>query len=180
MLRQNHARARSRTIRAIVALADAVESVARRDDPRIVRRPLQIFPEIFKDRWIVRRHGRKIIKRLVSPGRETRRRNVVPENSAIHHLREKRRLRNHLAHHVRDVFLSLGRKRLLIARPAAKRDDDNLALLHRARRIRNRRRQQRTPQRNPRRRPNKVAPRQRKLPRQLERIGWASGSQVPR
>src|SRR5579863_9301839 len=167
MFWKNDPRAGARSVRTIVALADAIETIARGDDPRVVRWPFQIFTEIFKDGRIVGRDCGEIVERLVRPGGETRRRDVVAQNSAIHYLREKRRLRNHLAHHVRDVFLSFRRKSLLISRAAAERNYDDFALLHRARRKRDRRLQQRTAQRNTRSRTNKVAPRQRELAREF-------------
>src|SRR6266702_2364066 len=49
----------------------------------------------------------------------------------VRHMREKARLRNQFVQQVRNVFLALGRKGLLIPGASAKRDDDNLPLLAR-------------------------------------------------
>ena len=146
MFWKNDARAGAGSVRAIVALADAIETVAGRDDPRVVRRAFQIFAEIFKDRRIVWRDGGEIVECLVSAGGEAGRRDVVAENSAIDDLREKRGLRNHLAHHVRDIFLAFGSEGFLIARAAAEGDDDDFAFFHRGRRKRDRRLKQRAAQ----------------------------------
>jgi hypothetical protein len=53
----------------------------------------------------------------------------VTEDSTIHHVGEKGRLRNELAHEVRDVFLPFQSERFLISRTAAKRDNDYFSLV---------------------------------------------------
>src|SRR4029077_19814221 len=90
-----------------------------------------ILAKIFKNGRMLRRKRSKIIDRLVDPGCQTGRGHVVPQNSPIYHLRKKRRLRNQLPHQVRNVFLPLRRKRLLIPRASAKRDDNHLPSLGR-------------------------------------------------
>src|SRR5579872_2903887 len=174
MFWKNDARAGTRSVRAIVALADAIEAVAGRDDPRIVRRALEIFAEIFKDGRIVGRDGCEIVERLVGSGGEARRCDVVAENSAIDDLGEEGSLRNHLPHHVRDVFLTLGGEGFLIARAATEGDDDNFAFFHRGGRKSDRRLQERSAQRNARRRPNEIAPRESELTREVERTGGSA------
>jgi hypothetical protein len=52
----------------------------------------------------------------------------VAQDSPIHHLREEGRLRDEFAHQVWDIFLSFGRKRFLVARATAERDDYYLPL----------------------------------------------------
>src|SRR5260370_1770226 len=78
---------------------------------------------------MLRRKRSKIVDRLVDPRGQAGGSHVVPQDSAVHHLRKKCRLRNQLPHQVRNILLPLRRKRLLIPRPPDKRDDDNLLLL---------------------------------------------------
>src|ERR1700730_17817513 len=78
---------------------------------------------------LFRRKRSEIVDCLVDDGSEAGGSDVMPKNPAIHHLGKERRLRNKLPHQVGDVFLSLGRKRVLSSRPSAKRDDDNFSFL---------------------------------------------------
>src|SRR6266851_2321821 len=129
MFRQNHARAQTWPVRAIIALPYAIETVARSHYPGVRGRPLQIFAKVLENGGMLRWKRSKIVDRLVDPRSQAGGSHVVPQDSAVHHLRKKCRLRNQLPHQVRNILLPLRRKRLLIPRPPAKRDDDNLLLL---------------------------------------------------
>ena len=133
MLRQDHSRPQARTIRAIIALADPVEPVARRNHPCIRWRTIQIFAKVFEDGGMVRGDRGKVIESLVYAGRQARGRHVVAKYPLVRHLREETRLRDELAEHVGNIFLPLGRKRLLVARASAKGDDDDFPFLCRGR-----------------------------------------------
>ena len=128
MLRQNHTCAQPRTVRSMTALADSIETVAGSDDPRIRGRPLQIFAKIFKNGWGLRRERSKVIDRLIHARRKACRRNVVAQNSAVHHLRKETCLGYQFAHQVQNILLSLWRKRFLIPCTPAKRDNHDFAL----------------------------------------------------
>src|SRR5580704_16017354 len=171
MFWKNDARAGARSVRAIVAFADAIETIAGRDDPRVVGRALEIFAEIFKDRRIAGRDSSEIVEGLVGSGGEARRCDVVAEDSAIDDLREEGSLRNHFLHHVRDIFLAFGGEGFLIARAATEGDDDNFAFFHRGGRKSDRRLQERTAESDARRGPNEIAPRESELTREVEQIG---------
>src|SRR6266404_4040591 len=129
MLGENDAGAEAGAVRAIVAFSYTIETVAGRDDPRVGRRTLQVFAEIFEDGGVFWRKGSEIVDGLVDAGGEACGRDVMAQDSAIYYLCEKGGLRNQLSHQVRDILLPLGGKRLLIARTAAKRNDDNCSLL---------------------------------------------------
>src|SRR5712691_1625272 len=131
MLRQNDAGAEARPVRAVIAFSNAVEAVAGSDHPRVSRRPLQILAKILKDGGMLWRQRSKIVDRLVDASGQTCRSHIMPQNSAVHNLRKKRGLRNKLPHQVRNIFLPLGRKSLLVPRSAPKRDDNNLLFLRR-------------------------------------------------
>src|SRR5712692_5445875 len=201
MFRQNHARAQTWPVRAIIALPYAIETVARSHYPGVRGRPLQIFAKILENGGVFRRQRSKIVDRLVDPGSQAGRSDVVPQNPAIHHLRKKSRLRNQLPHQVRNILLPLRRKRLLIPRPAPKRDDDNLLLLAgnsrqcSASSHSDAARQQRATQRHRRASPQELPPAPSKLPAKFLRKGafrssrcchselarrrWAQRSKIP-
>src|SRR5450432_1453446 len=130
MLGQDDPRAQAWTVRTVTAFADAVKAVAGSNDPSIRGGPVQVLTEVFKNGGMFRRNSGKVIKRLVGPGSETGGGNIVAQNAAVDDLGEEGRLRNHLAHQVRDVLLALGSERLLVARASAKSDDDDLAAFH--------------------------------------------------
>ena len=113
----------------MAAFSNPVESVAGSHDPRIRAGPLQVFAEIFEDGRVGGRNGGKVVEGLVHPGDQAGGGHIVAEDSPIDHLSEEGRLRDEFAHQVRDVFLPLGRKRLLVARSAAERDDHYFSLL---------------------------------------------------
>src|SRR5437868_10477923 len=125
MLGENNASAQAGAVSAIIAFSDAVETVAGRDDPGVRRRALQIFAEILEDRRVLRGKRSEIVDGLVDAGREACGGHIMAQDSAVYDLREESGLRNQLSHQVRDIFLSLGRKRFLVARTPAEGDDNN-------------------------------------------------------
>ncbi len=129
MLRQNDCSPGSRSIEARIAFADAIEPVARRNNPCIGGGPSQILAEVFKDSGMIRRHSRKVIQRLVHTCRKARRRHIVAQNTLVRHVRKKTGLGCELTDEMRDVFLPLGRKRLLIPRPSAEGNNDDFSAL---------------------------------------------------
>jgi len=110
----------------VSTFTDSVESVAGRHDPGIGGGPLQILAEVFEHRWMFRGQRSEIIYRFVNAGGEAGRGDVVPQNAAIHHLREEARPRNKFAHQVRDVLLTFRRESLLITSAPAKCNNDYL------------------------------------------------------
>src|ERR1700693_5369340 len=98
VLRQNHLRAPSRTVRTVTALANPVETVAGSDRPSVRCGTVQVLAEVFKHGGMFRRDCGKVVERCVGSGSETCGCDVVSENAAIHNLGEEGGLRNHLAH----------------------------------------------------------------------------------
>src|SRR6266852_7825222 len=96
MLRQNDAGAKAGPVRAVIAFADAVETVAGSHNPSIRRRTLQVSAEIFKNGGMFRWKRSEIVDRLVDSRGETGRCHVMPQNSAIHDLGKKGGLRDQL------------------------------------------------------------------------------------
>src|SRR5262249_12172351 len=86
---QNDARAETRSVGMVGAFSDAVEAVAGGYDPRIGRRPLEIFAVIFEHRRRLRRNGGKVVESFVDAGSEAGGGYVVAEDSAVDHLREE-------------------------------------------------------------------------------------------
>ena len=113
----------------MVALANAVETVAGSHNPGIRARTLQVFAEILEHRGVFRRDSGEVIEGLVDAGDQAGGGHVVAQDSPIDDLGEESRLRNEFAHQVRNVFLTFRRKRLLVPRPAAERDDHDFSLL---------------------------------------------------
>src|ERR1700722_580101 len=71
-----------------------------------------------------RRQRSKIVDRFIDAGSQARGGNVVAEDSAVHDLCKERRLRDEVAHQMRNVDLTFGRESLLIPRSATERDHD--------------------------------------------------------
>jgi hypothetical protein len=126
VLRQDDASPGPRPIRPVTAFANAIETIAGRDYPRIRGRAAQVLAEVLEDRWVLGGQRGKVVNRLVHAGREAGSCYVVPQDASVHDLREERRSGQQLPHQMRNVFLALGGKRLLIARTAAECDDDDL------------------------------------------------------
>ena len=131
MLWQNHRRSQAAAIRRMIALANPVETVAGSHNPRIRRRPPQVLAEIFEYRGMFRWDRCEVIKGLVNPGDQAGGRHVVAKNSAIDHLGEERGLRNQFTHQVRNVLLTFGSERFLVARSTAESDDHDFSFLTR-------------------------------------------------
>ena len=72
-----------------VALTDAIETIAGRDNPCIVCWPAKPFSEVFEDCWIFGRDIGEIVEPLIDSARETRRSHIVSEDAAIDHLSKK-------------------------------------------------------------------------------------------
>src|SRR3954462_8827435 len=89
----------------MITLSDTVESVTRRNYPRIRDRPLEILPEVLEHSWVVRCHSGKIIEGLVNTGRKAGRSNIMSQNPVVDYLGEKRRLRDQFAQKIRDILL---------------------------------------------------------------------------
>src|ERR1700730_6047413 len=75
---------------------------------------------------------RKIVEGFVDAGCQAGGGHIVAQYSLIHHLSEETGLRSKLVEHGRDIVLTFGGKRLLIAGSAAKGYDDDFALLCRS------------------------------------------------
>src|SRR6185437_32228 len=126
MLWQDDTCAHSVPERAMATLADPIEAVAWRDDPCVRRRSLELFAEILEDGRMLGWNRRKVVERLVDARREAGSGNVVAENAAVHDLCKERGLWREFGQQVGDVLLSAWRKGLVVARAAAKCDDDDL------------------------------------------------------
>src|SRR6185437_16365369 len=132
------------------AFSNPVESVAGSHYPRIRAGTLQVFSEVFEDGRVGWGDGGKVVKSLVHPSDQAGGGDIMAEDSPVDHLSEEGRLRDEFAHKVRDVFLPLRCKRLLVARAAAKGDHHYFSLLASGRRSGHRARtQQRASQRQP-------------------------------
>ena len=146
---ENHAGTEAGAEGAMVALSDAIESVAGSHHPGIRSRPLQVLAKVFKRRWMFGRQGSKVVEGFVDAGRQARGGHVMSENSAIYDLGKECRLRDEFANQVRDVFLAFRRECFLIPRAAAKSYDHNFSLLGQRRHMTERARvQQRAPERH--------------------------------
>src|SRR5690242_20883152 len=120
MLRQNYFCSQSRAVGTVAAFSNAIEPVARSDDPGIGGRTLQVLTEILEDGRMLGGEGSKIVDGFVDASREAGSCDVMPKNSAIHYLREERRLRDELTHQVRNVFLAFRSEGFLVTRAATK------------------------------------------------------------
>ena len=70
MLGKNDPGSEARPIGTIVALSDAIETIAGSDDPSIGGRAAQIFAKIFEGRGMFRRDGGEIVEGFVDAGGE--------------------------------------------------------------------------------------------------------------
>src|SRR5580692_3746559 len=68
MLGQNHASAQAWAVRTVTALTDAIETVARCNDPRIGRWAFQILAEVLEGGRMFRRERRKVVDGFVDAG----------------------------------------------------------------------------------------------------------------
>src|SRR6185503_983189 len=128
-LRQNDTRSLAWSKAPDITLTDSVKPIARSDYPCIRRRPLQLFSEVFKNGGVFWSDRSEVVESFVDACRQTRRGYVMTEDALICDMSEEARLRSHFAQHMRNVFLSLGRKGLLIARAPSEGYDNNLAFL---------------------------------------------------
>ena len=69
MLGKDDAGAGPWPVSPFVALANAIEPVAWRNHPRVRRRTLQVFAEVFKDSGMLRWDSGEVVECLVDPGR---------------------------------------------------------------------------------------------------------------
>src|SRR5258708_3935285 len=122
MLWEDDLCAQAWAVGVVAAFSNAIEAVARGDDPSIGGGALQILPEIFEDGRVFGGKGSKVVDGLIDASCQAGGGYVVAEDSAIHNLSEKGRLRNEFAHEVGNVFLTLGSESFLIARAAAEGD----------------------------------------------------------
>ena len=127
-LGQHDIGAQTRSVRGMVALADALEADARRNHPGVRRRPVQVFAEVLEDRRVLRWRGNEIVERLVGARRQARVGDVVAENPSIDDLSKERGLREQLFQKMRNVLVTDGHEGLVIPRAAAERDDHRLAI----------------------------------------------------
>ena len=72
------------------------------------------------------RDSGEIVKGFIAARRNTRVRDIVAQNAAIHELREERCLRDQFIQQMRNVFLAFRHKSFLVARASAERHDDDL------------------------------------------------------
>ena len=89
MLRQDDAGAQSLAVGSMTAFSDAVKAIAGSNDPGIGGWALQVLAEVLEHGWRLRRERSKVIDRLVYAGRKAGGRDVMPEDSAVHYLREE-------------------------------------------------------------------------------------------
>lgn len=66
-------------------------------------RSAQSFAEVFKGCRIFLRYVCEVVETFLYPGRQTCCGDIVAQNSTIHNLSEKRRLRDQLLHQVRNI-----------------------------------------------------------------------------
>src|SRR5437016_2009584 len=128
MLGQDHFRAQSRAVRTMAAFSNAIEPVAGSDDPGIGGGTFQVLTEIFEDGRMLRGKGSKVVDGFIDASRQAGGRDVMAQDSAVHHLREEGGLGDEFAHQVRNVFLAFGSEGLLVACTTAKGNHDHFAL----------------------------------------------------
>src|SRR5258708_29575960 len=92
MLRQNHARAQTWPVRAMIALPDAIETVARSHYPGVRGRPFQIFAKVLENGGMLRWKRSNIVDPLLDPCTQTAGSRPAPPGSPIHDLSQKGRL----------------------------------------------------------------------------------------
>ena len=128
MLGQDHFRAQSRTVGTVAAFSNAIEPVAGSDDPGIGGGTFQVLTEIFEDGRMLRGKGSKVVDGFIDASRQAGGRDVMAQDSAVHHLREEGGLGDEFAHQVRNVFLAFGSEGFLVACTTAKGNHDHFAL----------------------------------------------------
>lgn len=122
MLGQDDSCAQACAVRAVVAFSNAIESIARRDDPSIAGAAVEIFAKVLEDGRIVGRYGGEVIECFVDAGGEAGRGHIMAENSLVDDLRVESRLRKQRFDEVGNVLLAFGGKCLFIARTSAEGD----------------------------------------------------------
>src|SRR5882762_6148486 len=132
VLRENHPRSKTRAVGTMAAFSNPVEAIAGSDHPCVGRRALKILSKVFEYRGVFRRQRGEVVDRLIDTGGQACGRHIVTQNSAIHDLGEKGRLRDEFAHQVWDVLLTFRSERLLVPGAATKGDDDYLSLFDKA------------------------------------------------
>src|SRR2546429_796049 len=128
MLGQDHFRAQSRAVRTMAAFSNAIEPVAGSDDPSIGGGTFQGLTEIFEDGRMLRGKRSKVVDGLIYAGCQAGGCHVVPQDSAVHHLREEGGLGDELPHKVWNVLLAFGSEGFLVACTTAKGNHDHFAL----------------------------------------------------
>src|SRR5579859_4695551 len=128
MLGQDHPRSGAGTVRTIVALANAIESVARSDHPGVRERAMQVFAKVLEYRWMAGRHCGKVVEGFVDASGQAGSGDVVAEDPLIDYLGKETRLRDELLEEVRNILLPLRGEGFLVASPSAESDDDGLSL----------------------------------------------------
>ncbi len=112
---------------AMIAAADAIETVAGSDNPGILSGALEILAKVFKDGGMLRRKRGEIVDGFIDASGKAGGGHIVAEDAAIDDLREERGLRNEFADQVRNIFLTFGSEGFLVARSATEGYDDDFA-----------------------------------------------------
>src|SRR5262245_50228171 len=120
---QDNFRAKARTERAGIAAANAIETVAGSDDPRIVRRTLQISAEIFEDCRVLWWNRGEIVKGFIDACCQAGRGDVVSQNAAILNTRKECASRQQFLKKMRNVLLALRPEGFFVEAASAERDN---------------------------------------------------------
>src|SRR4029077_16052656 len=105
----------------------SVKAVAGSHYPCIRRRALQVFAEILEHCGMLGRERGKIIDTFIHSSRQTGSGLVMTQDASVDYLSKESGLGDKLLYKVRNIFLALGRKRLLVSRSTAKSNDYSLA-----------------------------------------------------
>src|SRR5262245_17448141 len=116
---QDNLRAIARTERAGVAAANAIETVAGSDDPRVARRTPQIPAEIFEDGRELWWNRGKIVKSFIDTCCQASSGDVVSQNAAIFNPRKECALRKKFLEKMRNVLLTLRPECFFVAAASA-------------------------------------------------------------
>src|ERR1700736_5276509 len=114
MLGQNDARAGGRTVGAVAAFSNAVETVAGRDNPGVRGRTFEVLAEILERRGVLWGEGGEVVDGFVDARGETCGGDVVAQDSAVDDLGKECGAGDKVADEVRDVFLAFRSEGLLI------------------------------------------------------------------
>src|ERR1700733_13572414 len=112
-------------VSTMTAEADLLETVAGRDDPRVIHGACEAAAKVFEDGWIAGGLRDEVVECLIAAGDDAGGGYVMAKDAAVHYLREECPLRNEFTQKVWNVLLTFESEGLLIACAAAEGDDNS-------------------------------------------------------